>query len=195
MQPRLCTLLPPFRARPDEGIALIDDLAGAGVPLLLFTGGEPLVREDFWVLAAHAKGRGLLTALSTNGTLITVDVAQRLRDAGIRYAGISLDGATAATHDLFRGVAGSFDRSVQALENCVDAGLRCGVRFTVTKRNHDELGRLIALSRTLGVHRFCIYWLVPSGRGGDAHADLQVGPAEVQATLDLIYHEDRKSVV
>ncbi|MCE5338311.1 MAG: radical SAM protein [Methanomicrobiaceae archaeon] len=173
----------------DEATALIDDLAGAGVPLLLFSGGEPLVREDFWILAAHARRRGLPAVLSTNGTLITPDIARRLRDVGIGYAGISLDGATAATHDAFRGVPGSFDRSVQALRNCIDAGLRCGVRFTVTKRNHDELGRLITLSRALGVHRFCVYWLVPSGRGGDVHADLQVGPGEVQAVLDLVYRE------
>ena len=149
----------------DEAIALIDDLAVAGVPLLLFSGGEPLVREDFWTLALHAKKRGIPAVLSTNGTLLTPDVARRLRDAGIGYAGISLDGATSATHDAFRGVPGSFDRSVQALKHCVDAGLRCGVRFTVTKRNHSELGRLIALARSIGVHRFCVYWLVPSGRG------------------------------
>ncbi|MDV2482469.1 radical SAM protein [Methanoculleus sp. Wushi-C6] len=173
----------------DEATALIDDLARAGVPLLLLSGGEPLVREDFWTLAAHARERGLRTALSTNGTLITPEVARRLRDVGIGYAGISLDGATAATHDPFRGVPGSFDRSVQALENCIAAGLRCGVRFTVTKRNHGELGRLIALAREVGVHRFCVYWLVPSGRASDVHADLQVGPAEVQAVLDRIYRE------
>ncbi len=173
----------------DEATALIDDLAAAGVPLLLFSGGEPLVREDFWDLAAHARKRGLSAALSTNGTLITPDVARRLRDIGIGYAGISLDGATAATHDAFRRVPGSFNRSVQALRHCIDVGLRCGVRFTVTKRNHDELGRLIALARKIGVHRFCVYWLVPSGRGSDIHVDLQVGLEEVQAVLDLIYRE------
>ncbi len=97
--------------------------------------------------------------MGTNGALITDAVATRMRDAGI-----SLDGATAATHDAFRGVAGSFDRSVQALENRIDAGIRCGVRFTVTKKNHTELGRLIAFSRAHRVHRFCVYWLVPSGR-------------------------------
>ncbi len=173
----------------DEATALIDDLALADVPLLLFSGGEPLMREDFWVLAEHARDRGLSAGLSTNGTLITSGIAQRLQDVGIGYAGISLDGATAATHDAFRGVAGSFDRSVQALRNCIDAGLRCGVRFTVTKRNHGELGDLIALARALGVHRFCVYWLVPSGRGSDVHADLQVAPGEMQAILDLIYRE------
>ena len=173
----------------DEATALIDDLAAADVPLLLFSGGEPLVREDFWDLAAYARKRGLSAALSTNGTLITPDVAWRLRDVGIGYAGISLDGATAATHDAFRRVPGSFNRSVQALRHCIDAGLRCGVRFTVTKRNNDELERLIALARKIGVHRFCIYWLVPSGRGSDIHADLQVGPDEVRAILDLIYRE------
>lgn len=184
----------PRRRREDElttgeAKSLIDDLAAANVPLLLFSGGEPLMREDFWSLAAHAQERGIPAVLSTNGTLITPTVARRLRDAGIGYAGISLDGATAATHDLFRGVVGSFDRSVQALKYCIDAGLRCGVRFTVTKRNHSELGRLIALARSIGVHRFCVYWLVPSGRGGDAHADLQVGPGEVQGVIDLIYRE------
>jgi len=173
----------------DEATALIDDLAGAGVPLLLFSGGEPLVREDFWTLAAHARRRGLPAVLSTNGTLITPAIARRLRKAGIGYAGISLDGATAATHDAFRGVPGSFDRSVQALKNCIDAGLRCGVRFTVTKRNHTELGDLIALARSIGVHRFCVYWLVPTGRGGDVHADLQVAPGEVRAVIDLVYRE------
>lgn len=173
----------------DEAIALIDDLAIADTPLLLFTGGEPLMREDFWILAEHAKERGIPAALSTNGTLITPDVARRLRGAGIGYAGISLDGATAATHDAFRGVAGSFDHSVQALKDCIDAGLRCGVRFTVTKMNHNELGDLIALARGLGVHRFCVYWLVPSGRGGDVHSDLQVAPGEIRAILDLVYRE------
>ena len=147
----------------DEAIALIDDLVTADVPLLLFSGGEPLMREDFWDLIEHTRKCGLPAALSTNGTLITPRVAQRLRDTGIGYAGISLDGATAATHDAFRRAPGSFDRSVQALRNCIDAGLRCGVRFTVTKKNHSELGDLIALARILGVHRFCVYWLVPSG--------------------------------
>ena len=173
----------------DEAIALIDDLVTADVPLLLFSGGEPLMREDFWDLVEHTRKCGLPAALSTNGTLITSRVAQRLRDTGIGYAGISLDGATAATHDAFRRAPGSFDRSVQALRNCIDAGLRCGVRFTVTKKNHSELGDLIALARMLGVHRFCVYWLVPSGRGGDLHMDLQVAPGEVRAVLDLVYRE------
>jgi len=173
----------------DEAIALIDDLVTADVPLLLFSGGEPLMREDFWDLVEHTRKCGLPAALSTNGTLITPRVAQRLRDTGIGYAGISLDGATAATHDAFRKAPGSFDRSVQALRNCINAGLRCGVRFTVTRKNHNELGDLIALARMLGVHRFCVYWLVPSGRGGDLHMDLQVAPGEVRAVLDLVYRE------
>ncbi|MCK9298854.1 MAG: radical SAM protein, partial [Methanoculleus sp.] len=95
-----------------EGLHLIDDLAAMRVPLLLFSGGEPLIREDFWELAGHAKERGLVTALSTNGTLITPAVARRLRDTGVEYAGVSLDGATAETHDGMRNVPGSFQRAV-----------------------------------------------------------------------------------
>jgi radical SAM protein with 4Fe4S-binding SPASM domain len=172
-----------------EAIALIDDLAAMGVPLLLFTGGEPLLREDFWDLATHARECGLHTVVSTNGTLIGPDVARRLRDVGIEYAGISLDGATAATHDAFRGVPGSFARSVRALEECARAGLKCGVRFTVTRQNRHELGDLITLAKTLGVDRFCVYWLVPSGRGSEIHADQQLLPDEVRAVVDRIYRE------
>ena len=89
-----------------EALDVIDDLADMGSPLILFTGGEPLMRADIWDLARHAKSRGLKMALSTNGTLITPEIARRIRDSGIEYAGISLDGAKAETHDRFRHSSG-----------------------------------------------------------------------------------------
>ena len=89
-----------------EALKVIDDLADMGVPLILFTGGEPLMREDIWDLARHAKNCGLKMALSTNGTLITPEIARRITNSGIEYAGISLDGAKAATHDRFRNSRG-----------------------------------------------------------------------------------------
>ena len=98
----------------EEGKAFIDDVAEVGVPLLLFTGGEPLVSKDFWELAKYAKGKGLRTVISTNGVLITKEVAKRLQDVGIQYVGVSLDGMR-QTHDRFRGHDGAFDAALAEL--------------------------------------------------------------------------------
>lgn len=172
-----------------EALGVIDDLAATGVPLVLFTGGEPLMRPDLFHLAKHARSLGIMTALSTNGTLITPEAASRIRESGIGYAGISLDGSTPATHDAFRGTPGSFERATAAFSHCRDAGIRCGVRVTLTRENHQELGDLVDLARDLGASRFCLYWLVPSGRGRGAYDKLQLGPSEVTAALDLLYEK------
>src|SRR5208283_1379386 len=172
-----------------EALALIDDLAGMGVPLILFSGGEPLLRHDIWELAGHAAARGIKTALSTNGTLITAKVAEKIKKCGIEYAGISLDGSTAETHDRFRQTPVAFDRSVAAFARCHEAGVRCGVRVTLTKENAGELGAIVDLALSLGASRFCLYWLVPSGRGSDSYSRLQLAPGEVTTALDLLYRK------
>ena len=172
-----------------EALGVIDDLAAMGVPLILFTGGEPLLRGDIRELACHARNRGLKMALSTNGTLITPEIAVGIRDCGIAYAGISLDGARAETHDRFRNSPGAFDRATGAFAACRAAGLRCGVRITLTKENHGELGALVDLAITLGASRFCLYWLVPAGRGSDSYARLQLDRDEVTRALDLLYRK------
>ncbi len=176
-----------------EALGVIDDLAGMGVPLILFTGGEPLVREDIWELAGHAAFRGIKTALSTNGTLITSEIARKIRDCGIEYAGISLDGARAETHDRFRNSPGSFRRTTAAFAHCREAGLRCGVRVTLTKENYGELEPLINLALTKGASRFCLYWLVPCGRGREAYERLQLGSAEVTGALSLLYRKAKET--
>ena len=146
----------------EEAQAFIEDLAQMKIPLLLFTGGEPLMRRDFWELTGHATAHGLKTALSTNGTLITHEVAARIKESGIEYVGISLDGATEETHDRIRNQPGCFKKAVQALRNCADIGLKAGIRVTLTRDNYEEIGRLLELSQELQVPRFCVYWLVPS---------------------------------
>jgi radical SAM protein with 4Fe4S-binding SPASM domain len=170
-----------------EARTFIDDLAASNVPLVIFTGGEPLVRPDIWELAEYSRENGIKTALSTNGTLITDEVAKKIKRSGIEYAGISLDGATAATHDRFRNTPGAFDRAVAAFACCRKAGVRCGVRVTLTKENQDELGALVDLARDLGVSRFCLYWLVPCGRGSETYERLQVNAPEVTRALTLLY--------
>jgi len=172
-----------------EALAFIDDLAAMGVPLILFSGGEPLLRHDIWELADHATEKGIKIALSTNGTLITAAIAGKIKQSGIEYAGISLDGATAATHDRFRQTPGAFDRSVAAFARCRDAGVRCGVRVTLTRENFGDLEDLIDLSLSLGASRFCLYWLVPSGRGSDSYSRIQLGSEEVTEALSLLYRK------
>ncbi|MDD1691888.1 MAG: radical SAM protein [Methanoregula sp.] len=176
-----------------QALGLIDDLADMGIPLILFTGGEPLMREDIWELAQHARKKGIKMALSTNGTLITTDIARRIRKSGIEYAGISLDGARAETHDRFRNSPGAFERTVSAFAACRQAGLRCGVRVTLTKENCGELEALIDLASSLGASRFCLYWLVPAGRGIESYERLQLGPGEVTEALTLIYRKAKET--
>lgn len=176
-----------------EALKVIDDLADMGVPLILFTGGEPLIREDIWELARHAHNRGLKMALSTNGTLITTGIARRIKESGIEYAGISLDGAKAETHDRFRNSPGAFEQTKKAFAACNEAGLRCGVRVTLTKVNCSELDALVDLSISLGASRFCLYWLVPTGRGSDSYAQLQLDQDEVTEALDLLYRKAKET--
>jgi radical SAM protein with 4Fe4S-binding SPASM domain len=164
-----------------------------GVPLILFTGGEPLMRTDIWELATHARSRGLKMALSTNGTLITPDIARRIKESGIEYAGISLDGANAVTHDRFRNSPGAFDQTIRAFASCKEAGLRCGVRVTLTKENCRELEALVDLSLSLGASRFCLYWLVPTGRGNESYARLQLDRDQVIEALSLLYRKAKET--
>ena len=176
-----------------ESFGVLDDLADMGVPLILFTGGEPLMRGDLWELAKHAGSLGLKMALSTNGTLITPDIARRIKESGIEYAGISLDGAKAITHDRFRNSPGAFEQTIKAFASCKEAGLRCGVRVTLTKENCRELEALVDLAVSLGASRFCLYWLVPTGRGSDSYDRLQLDRDEVIEALSLLYRKSKET--
>lgn len=147
-----------------EARALIDDLAALGVPVVLFSGGEPLLREDIFDLIGYARERGLRPGLSTNGTLIDQAAARRSAEVGTAYVGVSLDGL-AETHDRFRGEAGAFDRALGGLRRARDAGLKTGIRFTVTRDNLDDLPGLLALTERERIPRFCLYHLVYAGRG------------------------------
>ena len=155
-----------------EAEALIDDLAGIRVPVLLFSGGEPVLREDLFHLGEYATARGVRAVLSTNGTLITPDVAAALARAQFQYVGVSIDGL-GSTHDAFRGRDGAFEDAWAGIRAAQAEGLRTGVRFTVTRENVGDLGGVLARAVEEGVDRFCLYHLVYSGRGSDlAEQDL-----------------------
>ncbi|MCY4731342.1 TIGR04347 family pseudo-SAM/SPASM protein [Natronomonas gomsonensis] len=150
----------------EEGKRLLSELADYGAPVVLFSGGEPLVRDDLAELVAHAADEGLRPVLSTNGTLLTVERARELKRAGLAYAGVSVDGLP-ERNDEFRGVDGAFDAAIDGIESCLDVGLKTGLRYTVTGRNVDDLEGVIELLREVGVDRFCFYHLAYSGRGAD----------------------------
>jgi len=124
-----------------EGMALIDDLAAMGVPVLLISGGEPLMRKDMPDLAAYAVKKGMRAVISTNGTLITKEKAKRLKDIGLSYVGISIDG-TREINDKFRGINGAFSAAIDGVQNCLEAGIKVGLRFTINRFNAGEIPAL-----------------------------------------------------
>ncbi len=148
----------------DEVTQVIDQLAEEKVPVLLLSGGEPLIRPDILDIASHAAEKGMRPVFSTNGTLIRKpEYARRMADHGANYVGISIDGSE-SSHDDFRQRRGSYAKSIKAIETCIEAGLRVSIRFTVTEANADDLDGVLDLAGELGVDRFCLYHLVPTGR-------------------------------
>ena len=143
----------------EQAKAMIDDLAAYGAPVMLFSGGEPLVRQDLVELASHATSRGMRAVISTNGTLITPQKARELKQVGLSYVGISLDGME-QVHDRFRGVPGAFRKALEGIANCQAEGLKVGLRFTINRRNAGEIPGIFRLLRELEVPRACFYHLV-----------------------------------
>ena len=142
-----------------EAKKFIDDLAEFKVPVLLFSGGEPLIRADFFELASYAASKGIRPTLSTNGTLIDRSTAQRIKDIGVGYVGISLDGLS-DVNDKFRGVEGAYEKAMRGIENCVAVGQRVGLRFTINRHNYEELDRIFDFIEEKGINRVCFYHLV-----------------------------------
>ena len=165
----------------DEGKKLIDDLAAFGVPVLLFSGGEPLMRKDMTELAGYAVKKGMRAVISTNGTLIPPDTAKILKDIGLSYVGVSLDGME-EIHDKFRGVKGAFKAAMKGIENCRKQGIKVGLRFTINKFNVNEIPAVFDLLEKRNIPRICFYHLVYAGRGSGLVKD------------DLTHYETRKAV-
>lgn len=168
----------------DEAKKFIDDLADFKVPVLLFSGGEPLIRPDFFELAEYAQAKGVRPTLSTNGTLITREVAQRIKNIGVGYVGISLDGLK-DVNDKFRGVEGAYDKAMKGIQNCVAVGQRVGLRFTINHHNIQELDNIFDFIERENINRVCFYHLVYSGRG-NAMMDQDVTAEESRKAMDII---------
>ncbi|UCG56732.1 MAG: radical SAM protein [Phycisphaerales bacterium] len=174
----------------EQAKAVLDDLAGFSVPSVLFSGGEPLIRPDLFELIAHAVDLGLRAVISTNGTLITADVAKEIKRLGVSYVGISLDGI-GPVNDKFRGVSGAFDKAVRGIKSCQNTGVRVGLRLTLTGRNVQDLENLFGFFESEGIERACFYHLVPSGRGG-AIADEDLTHAQSRGAIETILAKTKR---
>jgi radical SAM protein with 4Fe4S-binding SPASM domain len=175
----------------DQCKAVLADLADFGVPAVLFSGGEPLVRKDLFDLADYARSLDLHVVLSTNGTLITREIADRFVQLKFAYIGISLDSAIPEVHDKFRGMEGAFRKTMQGFRHCVDAGQKVGLRLTLTRHTVENLDRIFDFIEAEGINRACFYHLCPAGRGKDLMA---LSPEQSRAAVDTIMNRTQDFV-
>lgn len=154
----------------NEAKSFIIDLASINIPVLLFTGGEPLLRQDIFELGEFAANSGLRPVISTNGTLITPALARTIKDAGFQYVGVSIDGME-DVHNEFRQLKRGFALAWEGIHNCLSVGLPTGVRFTVNNHNLVDLPAVLDLAIKDAVPRFCLYHLVYAGRGKEMVKD------------------------
>ena len=171
----------------NERLNIVDQLADNDVVAIAFSGGEALLRDDFWEVARYASNKGLYLSLATNGTLLTKDVVRRLTDVGVEYFEISLDSVDPLKHDAFRGVNGAWERTVAGIQNVVaQEGAYSCIANTITNENYRELDALVAFSRKLGVNRTLIFNFIPVGRGSDI-IDVDLPPDAREHVLQQMY--------
>ena len=168
----------------NEGIALIDQLAHFGVPVILFSGGEPFMRQDFLELARYASNKGIGVVASTNGTLITSQIADDISKIGFREIGISLDGI-GTSNDRFRGKEGAFEAALNGIRCCISTGQRVSLRMTITRENYTEIPAILDLVEQEHIDRVCFYHLAYAGRGKDLHT-IDLNHDETRSVVDLI---------
>jgi len=168
----------------EQGLSLIDDMAAFGAPVVLFSGGEPLMRPDLVELANYAVSKGMRAVISTNGTLISKDKAKELKEVGLSYVGVSLDGME-EVNDRFRGKKGAFKDAMAGIMNCQEVGLKVGLRFTINRMNTAEVPLIFDLLEEYQIPRACFYHLVYAGRGSNL-IDEDLDHEETRRVVDLI---------
>ncbi len=171
----------------EEALGVVKNLSDAGVNYLILSGGEPLLRHDLPTIASYAKQLGMYVSLSTNGTLINSSMAGHIVDAGFDYVGVSLDGAR-ETHDKFRGMSGSYDKSVRGIEILKKEGIKTGIRFTLTQFNIDDLKHIFSLVERTEVEKLYLSHLVYSGRG-NKNKSKDISHARTRLMMDYVFEK------
>ena len=182
-------LMSPADLPTTKALDIISQIANFANPILVLSGGEPLYRHDIFQLAEYATARGIRTALATNGTLVTTDIAEKIRNAGIKRVSISLDGADSTTHDTFRGIPGAFDAAVYGMRNLQKVGVSVQINTTIARHNAHQLPDVLDLARRLGADALHTFLLVPVGCGVDIAAEQMVAPEEYERMLNWFYDQ------
>ncbi|RJQ74630.1 MAG: heme b synthase [Desulfobacteraceae bacterium] len=171
---------------------LLGQIAEAGKPIVILTGGEPLLRTDIFDIAAYGTAQGLRMVMAPNGTLLTARIAEKLAESGIQRISISLDGAAAESHDAFRGVPGAFEGALRGIQYAKGAGIEFQINTTITKTNLDQIPRILSLAEQLGAVAHHIFLLVPTGRGKYI-VDQEIDAREYEETLNWFYDQRDKT--
>ncbi len=186
--------LGPFDGELDTAASfrLLDQIAELGSPIVILTGGEPLLRDDIFDIARYGTDKGLRMVMAPNGTLITPEHARNMADSGIKRISVSLDGATREKHDDFRGVPGAFDGALRGIELAKEAGIEFQINTTISKLNLDQIPKIQELAVKLGAVAHHIFLLVPTGRG-KYMIDQEINAREYEETLNWFYDQRDKT--
>jgi len=182
-------LMSPTDLPTGKALNIISQIADFGNPILVLSGGEPLYRHDIFQLAEYATSRGLRAALATNGTMVTKDIAEKIKNSGIKRVSISLDGADAITHDTFRGIPGAFEAAIYGMKNLQQLGVSVQINTTIARHNAHQLPDVLELARRLGADALHTFLLVPVGCGVDIAAEQMVPPEEYEQMLNWFYDQ------
>jgi heme b synthase len=172
----------------DASLALLDQIREVGKPVVILTGGEPLLRPDIFQIARYGTQKGLRMVMAPNGTLITAEIAKEISEAGIQRISVSLDGATRESHDRFRQVDGAFDGAISGIERAKQAGVEFQINTTITQQNLEEIPRIQELAAKLGAVAHHIFLLVPTGRGKYI-VDQEISSEQYEQTLNWFYDQ------
>ena len=175
----------------DASLTLLDQISEVGKPVVILTGGEPLLRADIFELARHGTRKGLRMVMAPNGTLITEAIAKEMVEAGIQRISISLDGATKESHDRFRQVDGAFEGALHGIKWAKQAGIDFQINTTITIQNLEEMSKIQELAVELGAVAHHIFLLVPTGRGKYI-ADQGISAQQYEQTLNWFYDQRDK---
>ncbi len=191
---RASATMGPYQDELDTPAALhlLDQIAEVGKPIIILTGGEPLMRPDIFEIAAYGNSKGLRMVMAPNGTLITEQNARLMAETGIKRISISLDGATKAIHDNFRGVNGAFDGALNGIRQAKKAGVEFQINTTISKQNLDEIPKIFELAVELGAVAHHIFLLVPTGRG-KYMIEQEINAEEYERTLNWFYDQRKNS--
>lgn len=179
----------------EQALTMIRSLPETGRPIVVFSGGEPLMRPDLFELAAEASAVGLPIALATNGTIMDEKIARRVVDVGFRRVSISFDGPDAGTHDKFRGIDGAFDSSIRGFRELRKAGMSMQINTTITQHNYAKLDAMYQLALDLGADALHIFMLVPVGCGMELSENIMLNEVEYEKALNWIYDRSLESKI